>query len=227
MVKMKNRLELEDSQISKLNEFFLIADRIRKAGRSSRLGVGKLKSKLNPNGGGARPSVSTSGGNTSSANDPLSSASLHVQSSQETPLKSSDFLSRKSLGKEGKKEFRASEVPAAPSNLARCQASGRIAQAISERSDRGAHEGNQQRPPLEITLTDIAEQIATDAIETTIRSPPTRVSSSPSSLPPRLSESFFVFAGKDVDMEQDTRDAIAARLAKGKEEAAKRGMDAS
>jgi hypothetical protein len=58
MVKMNNHLEPEDFQISKLNEFFLVADRIRKAGRSVRQGFGKLKRKPNPNGGGARLSVS-------------------------------------------------------------------------------------------------------------------------------------------------------------------------
>jgi hypothetical protein len=127
MVKMKNRSELEDSQISKLNEFFLVADRIWKAGRSTRQGFGKHKSKPNPNGGGARLSVSTSGGNTSIANGPLFLVFPPVQSSQEALLKQSNSLSGKSLGNEGKKEIRAPEVPATPSNPARCQALRRIA----------------------------------------------------------------------------------------------------
>lgn len=57
MAKMKNHSEPEDSQISKLNEFLFVADRIRKAGCSARQGFGKFKSKPNPNGGGARLSV--------------------------------------------------------------------------------------------------------------------------------------------------------------------------
>jgi hypothetical protein len=142
MIKMKNRSELEDSQISKLNEFFLVADRIRKAEHSAWQGLSKYKSKPNLNGGGARLSVLTSGGNTSIANGPLPLVSPPVQSSREAPLKQSDSLPGKSLGKEGKKEIRAPEVSAAPSNPARCQALERIVQAISERRDGGAHEGN-------------------------------------------------------------------------------------
>jgi hypothetical protein len=52
MVKMNIHLEFEDLQISKLNELFLVAARIKKAGRSARQGFGKFKSKTNPNGGG-------------------------------------------------------------------------------------------------------------------------------------------------------------------------------
>jgi len=37
MVKMNNHSESEDFQISKLNEFFLVADRIRKTGRNATL----------------------------------------------------------------------------------------------------------------------------------------------------------------------------------------------
>jgi hypothetical protein len=78
MVKMKNHSELEDSQISKLNEFFLVGDRIRKAGHNARQGFGKLKSKPNPNGGGARLSVLASSGNAPFANGPLSLATPSV-----------------------------------------------------------------------------------------------------------------------------------------------------
>jgi len=72
MEKMKIHLELEDTQISKLNECFLVADRIRKAGCSSRQGFGKFKNKPNPNGGGARTSVLSSSGISLFANGPLS-----------------------------------------------------------------------------------------------------------------------------------------------------------
>jgi len=74
MVKMKNHSELEDSQISKLNECFLVADRIRKAGRSSRQGFGKFKNKPNPNGGGVFFSVPISSEFSPFANGPLSLA---------------------------------------------------------------------------------------------------------------------------------------------------------
>jgi hypothetical protein len=71
MEKMKIHSELEDTQISKLNKCFLVVDRIRKAGRSSRQGFGKFKSKLNPNGGGVRTSVVSSSGISLFANGPL------------------------------------------------------------------------------------------------------------------------------------------------------------
>jgi len=60
MVKMKIRSEFEDLQISKLNEFFLVANRIRKARRGARQGFKKFKSKPNLSGGGARLFVPTS-----------------------------------------------------------------------------------------------------------------------------------------------------------------------
>jgi hypothetical protein len=85
MVKMKIHSELDDSKISKLNEFFLVADRIRKAGRSSRQGFGKFKNKLNPNGGGVRLSVSISSGISPLTNGLLSLATPSVQSSREAP----------------------------------------------------------------------------------------------------------------------------------------------
>jgi hypothetical protein len=62
MVKMNNHSDPEDLQISKLNEFFLVTDRIRKVGRSTRQGFSKFKSKPNPSGGGACLSVSISSG---------------------------------------------------------------------------------------------------------------------------------------------------------------------
>jgi hypothetical protein len=166
MVKMKNHSELEDSQISKLNEFFLITDRIRKAGRSAQQGFGKFKSKLNPNSGGARLFVPISGEFSPFTNGPLSLATPSMQNSREAPPAQSDFLSGNPFGKEGKKEIRAPEVPAAPNNPARCQAPDQATQAISERSDGGAHERSRQRPPLEIILSDMPDQATSGADET-------------------------------------------------------------
>ncbi|CAK9881913.1 unnamed protein product [Sphagnum jensenii] len=122
MVKMNNLSEPEDSQISKLNEFFLIANKIRKAGRNARQGFDKFKSRLNHGGGGARLSVSTSSGNAPFANGSLTLVTPSVQSSREIPLVQSDFLSGNPLSKKVRKEIRAPEVPTTPSNLARCQA---------------------------------------------------------------------------------------------------------
>jgi hypothetical protein len=199
MVKMKNHSEPEDSKISKLNEFFLVADRIWKARRSSRQGFGKFKSKPNPNGGGARLSVLISSGISPFANGPLSLATPSVQSSREAPLTQSVFPSENPLGKEEKKEIRAPEVPAAPNNPARCQALARAAQTSSERSNGGAHEGSLQRSPPEITLSNMPDQATSGADETASQPSPPQVSFSPSSFPLRLSESFSAYEGQGLE----------------------------
>jgi hypothetical protein len=53
MVKMNIHSESDDLQISRLNEFFLVADKIQKVRRSARQGIEKFK-KLNLSGDGAR-----------------------------------------------------------------------------------------------------------------------------------------------------------------------------
>ncbi|CAK9872121.1 unnamed protein product [Sphagnum jensenii] len=172
MVKMKNHSELEDTQISKLNECFLVADGIRKAGRNLRQGFDKCKSKLNRNGGGARTSVPSSSGFSLFTNGLLSLVTPLVQSSLEAPPTQSFFLSGTTLGKERKKEIRTPEVPAAPKNPERCQAPIRTTLASSERSDGEAHEGSRQQSPLEITIADTPDQVTPGANETTNRPPP-------------------------------------------------------
>jgi hypothetical protein len=64
MVKMKIYSDLEAQQLAKLNEFFLVVDRIREAGCDAKQGFGKLKgNKLNlSSGGGARAPPLTSNG---------------------------------------------------------------------------------------------------------------------------------------------------------------------
>jgi hypothetical protein len=225
MVKMNNHSEPEDLQISKLNEFFLVADRIRKAGRSTRQGFGKFKSKPNPSGGDARFAVSISSGNSPFADGSLTLITSSVQSSRETPPAQSNFLSGNLLSKEWKKEIQASEVLAVPSNPARCQALERIAQAISERSDGGAHEGNRQQSPPKRILSDISDQASSGVDEAAGRFPPPQVSSSQSLFPPRFSESFSAYAGQGL--EQKIRGAIAARPTKRDEALADRSKDPS
>jgi hypothetical protein len=117
------------------------------------------------------------------------------------------------FGKKEKKKIRASEVTAAPRNLARCPAPARAAQASSERSNGGAHEGSLQRSPPEITLPDTLDQVPSGADETASQPFPPQVSFSPSSLPLRLSESFSVCGGQAL--EQEARGAIAVSGATG------------
>jgi hypothetical protein len=84
----------------------------------------------------------------------------------------------------------------------------RATQASSERSDGGAHEGNLQRSPPEITLPDMLDQATSGADETASRPSPPQVSFSPSSFPFRLSESFSAYGGQGLD--QEARGAIVA-----------------
>jgi hypothetical protein len=223
MVKMNNHSEPEDLQISKLNEFFFVADRIRKVGRSARQGFGKFKSTLNPSGAGARLFVLTSSKNAPFANGSLILVISLMQSSRETPPAQSDFPSGNLLTKEGRKEIQALEVRAVPNNSGRCQAPDRIAQAISERSDGGAHEGNRQRSPPEILLLNISEQALSSADEVASRFPLPQVSSSQSLFPPHPLESFFVRIGQSL--EQEIRRAIAARPMTKDDASAERSKD--
>jgi hypothetical protein len=187
MVKMENHSELEDSQISKLNECLLVADRIWKVERSSRQGFSKLN-KLNPNGGGVRSSVLISNELSPFANGPLSLATPSEQSSREASPTQSVFSLVNPLNKEEGKEIRAPEVPSAPNNPAKCQASTRAAQACSERSDGGDPEGSHQRSPPEINLLDTPDQALPGAFETASRSLPPQANLVPSPSPLRFWE---------------------------------------
>jgi len=70
MVKMKISSDSEYQQISKLNEFFLIIDKIRKAGCDEQQGISKFRSsKLNPSSGDYAPAPPlTSSENSNTAN---------------------------------------------------------------------------------------------------------------------------------------------------------------
>jgi len=48
MVKSNISSELEDFQISKLNEFFFVADKIKKAGRNARQGLKNVQKQNEP-----------------------------------------------------------------------------------------------------------------------------------------------------------------------------------
>jgi hypothetical protein len=126
MVKMKINSEYEDLYISRLNEFFLMADKIQKARRGARQGLGKFKcNKLNlSSGSGARASSPTSNEISFIANgssDPL------AQSSREAPSVPNTFLPGNSLSKGGKNTNQAPADPATLSDPARCRLLGKDA----------------------------------------------------------------------------------------------------
>jgi hypothetical protein len=77
--------DIADSQTAKLNEFVLVAHRIRKVGRGARPGLSQFK--LRPrNGGNARTSSPTGRKNSLTTNDSIVSASLELSEAPATPI---------------------------------------------------------------------------------------------------------------------------------------------
>jgi hypothetical protein len=124
---------LEDLQISKLNEFFLVADRIRKTGRGARPSFGKFK-KPNLGCGGARLPAQTRNEDTPLTNG---SFALSVQGLREVLEAPSFSIPRSPISNEGKIEIQALKDPAAFHDETKCQLSTKIAQATSEKGDGG------------------------------------------------------------------------------------------
>jgi len=151
MVKMNLHSEFEDLQIQKLNEFLLVSDRIRKAGRSSRKGLGKFK-KPSPNGGGAPLPVSTNNENTLCTNGSIVPP---PQRSHVALPESNSISSGTPLDREEGSAIQAEGAPAARITQAECQLQIKNVQANSTRSDGGEHEGKQQRPPSQLISHDI------------------------------------------------------------------------
>jgi hypothetical protein len=162
MVKMNIHSESEDPQISRLNEFFFVVNRIRKVGRNVRQGLGKFKSKPNPSGSGAWLPTPTSSEDLPSTNGSITPP---VQRSHVTSSTPSSPLPGSLLSKEERSAIRTPEVSAALSSPVRCPCPNKIAQVISERSDGGAREGHPQRSPLTIFLSDVPTRATTSVAE--------------------------------------------------------------
>jgi len=158
MVKMKINSEFKDLQISKLNEFFLMADRIRKVGCGAHQGLGKFKcSKSNPSGGGsARASSPTSNEISSITNG---SSDSPAQGSCEAPSVPSIFLPGSSFSKGGKNASQAPADLATFNNPPRCRLLGKDVQANSPRSDGGSRESCFQWSSLLTSHRDILTRI--------------------------------------------------------------------
>jgi hypothetical protein len=217
MVKMNLHSESEDPQIQRLNEFFLVADKIRKVGRSVRQGLGKFK-KSSPNGGGARLSALASNENPLFTNG---SFVLPKQGSREAPSASSFPPPGNPLGKEGVSAIQASKTLAALNTQTECQLSGKNAQAISARSDGGECEGHPQRSPSALVHQGIPSRAQTSAAEAPGESSHTQVLTKHPFPLPHISESLSTIVGQRpkagylsvVATRQVTReDASAARV---------------
>ncbi|CAK9271392.1 unnamed protein product [Sphagnum jensenii] len=195
MVQMKINSESEDLQISRLNEFFLVADRIRKARRDARQGLGKFKcNKSNPSdGGGTRASSLTSNEISSIANG---SSDPPAQGSCEAPSVPSTFLSGSSLNKGGKNASQALADPATLSDPARCWLLGKDAQANSPWSDGGSREGCLQRSSLPTSHRDILTRITMSAAKASGSFSLTQVYPKNTSPLPHIPELFSAIVGQ-------------------------------
>ncbi|CAK9215899.1 unnamed protein product [Sphagnum troendelagicum] len=208
MVKMKINSEFEDLQISRLNEFFLVADRIRKAGCGTRQGLGKFKcNQPNPSGsGGARASFSTSNEISSIANG---SSNPPAQGSCEAPSTPSTSLSGSSLSKGGKNASQAPTDPATFGDPTRCRFLGKDAQANSPRSDGGSREGWPQWSSSPITHRDISTQITLSTAGASGNFSLTQVPPKNTSPLPHILEFFYAIVGQGSGLE--SLGAAAAR----------------
>ncbi|CAK9228719.1 unnamed protein product [Sphagnum troendelagicum] len=172
MVKMNIHSKYDDLQNSRLNDLFLVADMIRKAGRNARQGFGKFKCKPNPSSGGAQfPTL------TSNKDPPFANGSfvLPVQRSHIIPSMSSSPFLGSLLNKEEKNAIRTPKDSAALSNPARCLLPDKIVQAILARSDGGSRKGHPQQSPSKITHLDISMRATTSVTEAIGRPPLSQV----------------------------------------------------
>jgi hypothetical protein len=218
--------EFDDLQIQRLNEFLLVANRIRKARRSARQGLEKFK-KPNPSGGGARFSTPTSNKNplfTKGSSAPPTQGSHKASSALSIPPPISP------PSKEVACAIQALESSAALRTPTECQFSGKNAQTVSAKSDGGKREGPPQRSPSTLIHQGIPTRVSTRAIEAPSESSLTQVLTKHPPLLPRISESFSEIVGQRPDpgclsvaaTRQVTREDASAARAKdssGKNEA--------
>ncbi len=200
MVKMEICSKFEDQQISKLNEFSLVAYRIRKAGHDVRLGLGKFKcNKLNPSSGHIAqvpfPTSNEISFITNESSDPL------AQGSCEAPFAPSTSLPGSLLSKGGKNTSQTSIDLATFSNPTKCQLPNKNAQANSPQSDGGLREGCFQRSSSSTTHRDISTRIATRTAEVSRTFSPTQVPPKNTSPLLRISELFFAIVGQGSGLE--------------------------
>ncbi|CAK9858613.1 unnamed protein product [Sphagnum jensenii] len=151
MGKMETCSDLDEKHISKLNEYSLVALRIQKAGRGTRLGFGKFKCRK-PNLGsnvGAKAHRPESTEVPSATNGSFeASAHDHCKSlpAQSSPSPGSSANPRETIA------GLASTDPTALSESRNTQAPSRSAETASTRSSEESREGTPWRPPSPIKL---------------------------------------------------------------------------
>ncbi|CAK9859571.1 unnamed protein product [Sphagnum jensenii] len=151
MGKMETCSDLDEQQISKLNKYSLVALRIRKAGRGTRLGFGKFKCRKPNLGGnvGAKAHCPESTKVLSATNGSLkASAHDHRKSlpAQSSPSPGSSTNPREMIA------GLAPTDPAALSESGNTQAPNKGAETASARSSEESREGTPWSPPSPIKL---------------------------------------------------------------------------
>ncbi|CAK9878714.1 unnamed protein product [Sphagnum jensenii] len=151
MGKMETCSDLDEQQISKLNEYSLLALRIRKVGRGKRLGFGKFKCRK-PNLGGNvgakahRPESTEVPSATNGSFEALAHDHRKSLPAQSSPSPGSSTNPRETI------TGLAPMDPAALSESGNTQAPSRGAETASARSSEESHEGTPWRPPSPIKL---------------------------------------------------------------------------
>jgi hypothetical protein len=156
--------EAVDLQTAKLNEFVLVAHKIRKVGRSARPGLSK--SKLRPkNAGGARASSPTGKKNLLAANGSIDPTSPELC---EAPAKLISLHSRETICKEGRIASSEQANSIALQDRSRLQQTSKEAQALLLRSDGGPRGELLQRSSSPNAPLDVAAKLPKSKIESSI-----------------------------------------------------------
>jgi hypothetical protein len=157
--------EAADPQTAKLNEFVLVAHRIKKAGGSAWPGLSK--SKLRPkNVGGARASSPTSKKNLLTANGSIDPASPELC---EAPTKPISLHSGETICKEGRIASSKQANSITLQDRSRLQQTNKEAQALLLKSDGGPRGELLQRSTSRIVPLDVAAILPKSKIESSDR----------------------------------------------------------
>ncbi|CAK9865732.1 unnamed protein product [Sphagnum jensenii] len=224
MVKMKINSKSEDLQISKLNEFFLVADKIRKAGCDAQQGFKKFKcNKPNPNSGGdthASPPINYKISSIANGcSDPPTQGSCKAPSAPRTSLSGS------SLNKGGKNVGQALADPTTLSDSTRCRLPGKDTKANSLQNDGRSREGYLQRSSSLTTHRDISTRSTTNAARTSGSFSLTQVPPKNTSPLPCIPKLFSAIVGQRSESE-NVGTAAAGQVAK-KDPSATRAKDSN
>jgi hypothetical protein len=163
MVKMEICSNLEDQQISKLNEYSLVAYRIWKTGRDARLGFGKFKSKkLNLGGGVGAKALRPECKDVPSATNGSFEPSTHDH--RGSLLAPSSSTPESSLRIQETNADLASTNPTAPNESGNTQAPSKGAKAAATKSNEESREGLPRRSSSSIKHREVLSRLVKEVV---------------------------------------------------------------